>query len=205
MKSPVSSAMDYSDEIGELFGKLSTDDELLKLSRGLQAEYITALKDEHCMLPSYNYLLPSGNENGIYVALDVGGSTFRIAVIELFGKGAVPSEEAWNIMKIQSFKIDESVKELKGVAFFDWLAEKIERVLVGTEGLEERCPMSGEGGPMRMGLSWSFPIEHTSLRSGKIQGMGKGFKAMESMLGADLADTVQGACDRRVSLSYTLQ
>ena len=154
------------------------------------------------MLPSYNHLLPSGKEKGIYVALDVGGSTFRVAVLELYGKGAVSSSEAWNIMTLQSFKIDESVKELRGLAFFDWLAERIEGVLETTEGLEERCPISGKRGNMSMGLSWSFPIEHTSLRSGKIQGMGKGFRSMEGLLGADLADVVQGACDRRVCFPY---
>lgn len=197
-RSAQSQTLQYAEEIEALFGKLASDDELLKLSRGLQAEYITALlHNEHCMLPSYNHLLPTGYEKGIYVALDVGGSTFRVAVIELFGRGAVPSVEAWKIMNKQKFKIDEQIKQKKGEEFFDWLAEKIEGALVGTEGLEQRCPLNGERGTMKMGLSWSFPIEHTSLRSGKIHGMGKGFKAMEGMLGMDLADTVQAACDRR--------
>ena len=189
----------FATEIERVFGILEQDEELMKLSRGLQAQYLEALAgNEACMLPSYNHLLPSGREKGIYFALDVGGSTFRVAVLELYGKGAVSSNEAWNIITLQSFKIDDSVKELRGLAFFDWLAERLEGVLETTEGLEERCPISGERGNMNMGLSWSFPIEHTSLRSGRIQGMGKGFKSMEGLLGADLADVVQGACDRRV-------
>lgn len=195
----VSSPMlEFATKIEKLFGILEHD--VVELSRRLQAQYIEALKgNEACMLPSYNHLLPSGKEKGIYVALDVGGSTFRVAVLELYGKGAVSSSEAWNIMTLQSFKIDDSVKELRGLAFFDWLAERLEGVLETTEGLEKRCPISGKRGNMNMGLSWSFPIEHTSLRSGRIQGMGKGFKSMEGLLGADLADVVQEACDRRVS------
>lgn len=199
--------LEYASEIEKLFGTLGDNNELVKLNKGLRKQYLAALAgNEACMLPSYNHLLPSGNEKGIYVALDVGGSTFRVAVLELYGKGAVSSSQAWNIMTLQSFKIDDSVKELRGLAFFDWLAEKLEGVLESTEGLEERCPLSGRRGNMNMGLSWSFPIEHTSLRSGKIQGMGKGFRSMEGLLGADLADVVQGACDRRVCiLPYILK
>ncbi len=188
----------YAEEIERLFGILNKDEELSKLSEGLQTQYLDALQNnEACMLPSYSHLLPSGREKGIYVALDVGGSTFRVAVLELFGLGAAPSNEAWNIMKLQSFPITPALKELMGEMFFDWLAERIEEVLAKTEGLEKRCPRTGEGGNMRVGLSWSFPIEHTNLRSGKIQGMGKGFKAAEGLLGADLADVLQAACDRR--------
>ena len=168
-----SPALGFAREIQKVFGILEQDEELVKLSKGLQAQYLEALAgNDACMLPSYNHLLPSGRETGIYVALDVGGSTFRVAVLELYGKGAVSSSEAWNIMTLQCFKIDNSVKELRGLAFFDWLAERLEGVLETTEGLEQRCPISGRRGNMNMGLSWSFPIEHTSLRSGRIQGMG---------------------------------
>lgn len=199
---PSSRLLEYASEIETLFGKLEKGDELVKLSKGLQNQYLEALAgNEACMLPSYNHLLPSGKESGIYVALDVGGSTFRVAVLELHGRGAVSSSEAWTIMTLQSFPITESIKQLRGLAFFDWLAERLEGVLESTEGLEERCPISGKRGNMNMGLSWSFPIEHTSLRSGRIQGMGKGFRSMEGLLGAELADVVQGACDRRVCYS----
>lgn len=144
-------------------------------------------------------MLPSGAETGRYVALDVGGSTFRVAVLELFGRG---NEGEESVMRgSRTFRIDDVVKQRVGVAFFEWLAERIEEtlreVLGETKEDEERPKMD-------MGLSWSFPIEHTSLRSGKIQGMGKGFRAMEGLLGADLADVLQGACDRRVCLSPVL-
>lgn len=148
------------------------------------------------MLPSYSHVLPSGAETGRYVALDVGGSTFRVAVLELFGRGSEAEESV--VRGSRTFPINDVVKQRVGVAFFEWLAERIEEtlqaVLGETKEGEERAKMD-------MGLSWSFPIEHTSLRSGRIHGMGKGFRAMEGLLGADLADVLQGACDRRVCLS----
>ncbi|KFY54430.1 hypothetical protein V496_07259, partial [Pseudogymnoascus sp. VKM F-4515 (FW-2607)] len=192
----------YAAEIESLFAALDAPG-LRRLVDGLQAQYALALRENPaCMLPSYSHVLPSGAETGRYVALDVGGSTFRVAVLELFGRG---NEGEESVMRgSRTFRIDDVVKQRVGVAFFEWLAERIEEtlreVLGETKEDEERPKMD-------MGLSWSFPIEHTSLRSGKIQGMGKGFRAMEGLLGADLADVLQGACDRRhlpVTLTATV-
>ncbi|KFY24948.1 hypothetical protein V493_04928 [Pseudogymnoascus sp. VKM F-4281 (FW-2241)] len=192
----------YAAEIESLFAALDAPG-LRRLADGLQAQYALALRENPaCMLPSYSHVLPSGTETGRYVALDVGGSTFRVAVLELFGRGLDGEESVFR--GARTFRIDDVVKQLVGVAFFEWLAERIEETL--SEVLGET--KEGEGLPrMDMGLSWSFPIEHTSLRSGKIQGMGKGFRAMEGLLGADLADVLQGACDRRhlpVTLTATV-
>ncbi|KFY40358.1 hypothetical protein V495_05472 [Pseudogymnoascus sp. VKM F-4514 (FW-929)] len=192
----------YAAEIESLFAALDAPG-LRRLADGLQAEYVVALRENPaCMLPSYSHVLPSGAETGRYVALDVGGSTFRVAVLELFGRDSEGGESI--VRGSRTFRIDDVVKQRIGVAFFEWLAERIEEtlgeVLGDLKDGEEREKMD-------MGLSWSFPIEHTSLRSGKIQGMGKGFRAMEGLLGADLADVLQGACDRRhlpVTLTATV-
>lgn len=198
-------ALAYAAEIEGLFGTILECDALHELARGLRAQYTVALRDNMaCMLPSYNHVLPSGREKGIFIALDVGGSTFRVAVLDLFGKGAVAASEASQMRGLKAYKIDDSVKQLAGLEFFEWLAERIEETLKQVEGLD--MGLYDKDGDMRtidMGLSWSFPIEHTSLRSGRIQGMGKGFRTMDGLLGADLADVLQGACDRRVCSSLS--
>jgi len=193
-----SSALAYAAEIEQLFGTIFEHDALLELARGLRRQYLEALGDNPaCMLPSYNHVLPTGEEEGMYVALDVGGSTFRVAVVELHGRGHVGGGSNGSEFKaLKTYKIDDSVKQLAGEKFFEWLAERIEETLKGVQGLKIR--ENAQNDRVNMGLSWSFPIEHTSLRSGRIQAMGKGFRAMEGLLGADLADVLQGACDRRV-------
>jgi hexokinase len=40
-------------------------------------------------------------------------------------------------------------------------------------------------------------LRQTSLRSGLLQGMGKGFRAAQGLLGQDLGDLIQDACSRR--------
>jgi hexokinase len=109
------------------------------------------LMNPECMLPSYNYQLPNGYERGQYLALDVGGSTLRVALVELQSRAARSSER--NIIRMQSFKIDPTVKALVGNAFFDWM---VTRVLETVDGEGQN---RDSGSPLLMGLAWSFPIE----------------------------------------------
>jgi len=140
-------------DVGRDFGELLQRERLVEFSRGMKEQFEESLLDNQLnMLPSYNHQLPTGDESGTYLALDVGGSTFRVALIELSGR---EKGQECNILKSKSTKIDASVKQLKGVLFFDWMAEKIKETLSGqTEGHE----MSDA--PLSMGMAWSFPIQY---------------------------------------------
>jgi len=105
-----------------------------------------------CMLPSYNHQLPSGYESGQFLALDVGGSTLRVALVDLKSRGVQDAESL--IVRMESFKIDGEVKGLRGVAFFDWMAERIYDTIA--KGDTEHHTIEK---PLLMGLAWSFPIE----------------------------------------------
>lgn len=142
----------FSENVEQLLREVLEPETLLQLSLGLQRQFQKALQsDASCMLPSYNHQLPHGNERGTYLALDVGGSTFRVALVELLG-----SEEGGAGIKLdalKSYKINDKIKQLKGVAFFNWMAEKIEETISGhTHGTRDDV--------LSMGLAWSFPIEY---------------------------------------------
>jgi hexokinase len=139
------------------------------------------------MLPSYNHALPAGTEKGTFLALDVGGSTFRVALIELNGR-----DDAMRIVKVASSQIDNMVKLLEGTQFFDWMAQRID------EMLREVDTDYGRGDvPLAMGLSWSFPIEQTSVNSGLVIHMGKGFMCSNGTLGQELGDLIIRSCRKR--------
>lgn len=125
---------------------------LLDMSAAMQAQYKQRLlqADAPCMLPSYNHTLPTGREQGSYLALDVGGSTFRVALVDLRGND---ERESMVIVKMATYPIGSSVKGLKGRAFFDWMAEKIEQTL---EDPVVRAHCGAE--VLKMGLAWSFPV-----------------------------------------------
>ena len=74
-------------EIQRLFEAPLDSAKLMHMSTKLQDQFAPKLQaSDICMLPSYNDKLPTGNEKGTYLALDVGGSTFRVALVELNGK-----------------------------------------------------------------------------------------------------------------------
>ena len=129
------------------------NDGLRELSSELKRQFRQGLlSNPACMLPSYNHQLPSGRECGQFLALDVGGSTLRVALVELRGRGA--HGDASRIVRMNSFKIDSDIKALRGVDFFDWMAERIHQTVAnGSE--QGRSPES----PLLVGMAWSFPIE----------------------------------------------
>ncbi|KAI9741564.1 MAG: hypothetical protein M1818_004370 [Claussenomyces sp. TS43310] len=178
---------EFALEIERLLGEACDPAALIKLSEGLRRQLKDALvADPACMLPLFNYQLPSGKEKGTFLALDVGGSTFRVSLVEL--RSLDENGAGMRIVSQSSYKITNAIKQLEGVAFFDWMAIRIKEALVGQT--------TGSQTVLSMGLSWSFPIEQTSLRSGLIQGMGKGFLAAQGLLGHDLGDVIQQACER---------
>lgn len=164
---------------------------LLQMSTRLQEEFLVKLQASTIsMLPSFQHTLPTGSEKGDILALDVGGSTFRAALIRLSGKGN--GSDGLQVRRMRSFVIDEKIRQLEGRAFFDWIATKI------GEMLSEYNHMNGTtNARLQMGLTWSFPIEQTSPRSGRLLKMGKGFTAGLGTEGEDLGGLVMDACRAR--------
>jgi hexokinase len=88
--------------------------------------------------------------------------------------------------------IDKKIRDLKGRLFFDWMAERI------GEMLAEYNHMHGTSDArLRMGLAWSFPVEQTSPRTGKLLAMGKGFCATHGVEGEDLSELIMTSCRAR--------
>lgn len=175
-------------EVAELFTAPINPQRMSRMSGRLQRRYLEKLQaSTECMLPSFNYALPEGQEAGTYLAMDVGGSTLRVALVELAGKSQ--GVDALKIIQMSVSSINNVVRRMSGTAFFDWMAERIADMLAG-------CPSNNGRGEVALpvGLSWSFPVEQTSPRSGKIHSMGKGFCCAEATTGQDLGELIVAAC-----------
>lgn len=142
-------------EVQQLFGQQLRVEPLLAISKKLQAEFAERLQSSpQCMLPSHNYTLPNGKEHGTYLALEVGGSTLRVALVDLSGRNK--SRRSLRIRRIVSSTIDNEVRNLRGVAFFDWMAGKIGEMLSADRESPDYMQLKE---PLPMGIAWSFPIE----------------------------------------------
>jgi hexokinase len=151
---PHRTIQDFLKEAEELLLTPTSNDALLALSAGLKAQFLARLEDSMaCMLPEYSHQLPSGRECGQYLALDVGGSTLRVAVVEL-GDSSAAGEKS-KIVSMSSYKIDQTVKALEGMAFFDWMSERI----LDTISKNPKNESHSATNPLPMALAWSFPVE----------------------------------------------
>ncbi|GAB7363438.1 hypothetical protein MBLNU230_g3712t1 [Neophaeotheca triangularis] len=186
---------DFAAEVRELFERPLHRQSLLAISKEIRAEYAAKLQcpSSISMLPSYQHTLPTGREQGDFLALDVGGSTFRIALIRLQGweEGGGGGGGSAQIMRIRAFAIDKDVRNLKGGEFFDWMAHRIGDIIA------EYGSVKGKEETLAMGMAWSFPLEQTSQRSGKILPMGKGFRATDGVEGEDLGELIMESCKRQ--------
>lgn len=137
-----------------LLGSVNGDG-LQRLSEGLKKQFIERLQsDVECMLPSYSHQLPTGDESGQFLALDVGGSTLRVALVELSGRDE-QGKQSSKILSMRNFFIGKDVKDLAGTLFFDWMASRIIETLSADELQKAHNPDE----PLPMALAWSFPIE----------------------------------------------
>ncbi|KAK4966964.1 N-acetylglucosamine kinase 1, partial [Elasticomyces elasticus] len=178
-------------EVRRLFEAPLRADKLFAMSAGLQEQYHQKLQSSNiCMLPSYNHVLPTGCEQGTYLALDVGGSTLRIALVDLEGKES--RHNGMHIRRISTCVIGDRVRSLRGHAFFDWMADRIKEMLA-----QEHYEAGMEDAALPMGVAWSFPVEQTSPRSGVLLAMGKGFSATHGVQGQDLGDLIMRACKHK--------
>lgn len=182
---------DLADEIRQSFSLPLNVQKMVVMSNEMQAQYREKLeRSENTMLPSHNHALPTGQEEGTYLAIDVGGSTFKVALVELRGRSQ--GKDCLKIVRAHCAVIDNSVRCLPGLQFFDWIAARIEETIAESSdtqfNAEKPCPL---------GVSWSFPIEQTSSKGGKVLSMGKGFQCSKHTVGQDLGGLIVAACQRR--------
>ena len=148
------SMAELQEEVQRALGSQLRPEDLLSLSKKLQIEFKEHLiASPQCMLPSHNYVLPTGKEHGTYLALEVGGSTLRVALVDLDGLGG---PESLGIRSIESFPIPVDVRRQGELEFFDWIAARIRDMLAADEMAQNHKPNPE---PLHMGIAWAFPIE----------------------------------------------
>lgn len=133
-----------------------------EMARGL-AGRSSSLK----MIPTY-VDRPTGKEKGTFLALDLGGTNFRILMLKLDGRGGA------KVIKAEKFVLDKKVITGPGKAFFDFIASCIGSFLG-----------SNTGGHLDMGFTFSFAVEQTGVASGTLSHWTKGFSAA-GVLGKDV-------------------
>lgn len=171
------------EECQELILKDEQIQELMKriideIERGLSAKTHNDA-DVKCFI-TYVQDLPNGNERGKFLALDLGGTNFRVLIIHLNGE---------NEFKMQSkiYAVPQSIMLGPGNQLFDHIAECLANFMKEHNVYSERLPL---------GFTFSFPLQQLGLTKGLLSTWTKGF-ACEGVVGEDVVQLLKDAIARR--------
>lgn len=131
------------------------------------------------MFPTYVQSLPDGTERGDFFALDLGGSNFRVLLVQLL-EGEVKMES-------KTYAIAKEIMVGTGDQLFDYIADCLNEFKT-EQGLGNKS--------LPLGFTFSFPCKQLSLKSGILVTWTKGFTA-EGVEGKNVVDLLMEACKRR--------
>ncbi|KAL0905567.1 hypothetical protein M5K25_023998 [Dendrobium thyrsiflorum] len=176
---------DFEEKCATPIGKLRqvADAMMVEMHAGLASEGGSKLK----MLISYVDSLPKGDEKGLFYALDLGGTNFRVIRVQLGGKEqGVINQEAEEVSIPPHLMVGSSYE------LFDFIASEVAR-FVTSESEEYQLPA---GRQRELGFTFSFPVRQTSLASGTLIKWTKGF-SIEETVGEDVVSELTKAIERQ--------
>ncbi|KMT03209.1 hypothetical protein BVRB_8g197580 [Beta vulgaris subsp. vulgaris] len=155
----------------------------VEMHAGLASEGGSKLK----MLISYVDNLPTGDEHGLFYALDLGGTNFRVLRVKLGGKEKGVVQQEFDEVSIPPELMVGTSEEL-----FDYIAAALAK-FVATEG-EGLHPEPNR--QRELGFTFSFPVKQTSIASGTLIRWTKGF-SIEDTVGEDVVAELTKAMKRK--------
>ena len=133
------------------------------------------------MISSHINILPTGDESGVFFAVDLGGTNLRVLRVALASGKATIKEH------LEAIPARVISKDATGPELFDFIAKACSK-LTGDLSLDSP--------PMPLGFTFSFPCAQKSIKSGTLIEWTKGFET-QGCVGEDPAELLQAALDRQ--------
>ncbi|KAM9585418.1 hexokinase-2 isoform 2-T2 [Trichechus inunguis] len=134
------------------------------------------------MLPTFVRSTPDGTEDGEFLALDLGGTNFRVLWVRVTDNGLQKVE-----MKNQIYAIPEDMMRGSGTQLFDHIAECLANFMDQLQIKDKKLPL---------GFTFSFPCHQTKLDESYLVSWTKGFKC-SGVEGRDVVALIRKAIQRR--------
>ncbi|XP_077080097.1 hexokinase-4 [Siphateles boraxobius] len=153
-----------------------------EMERGLRVE--THDEASVKMLPTYVRSTPEGSEVGDFLALDLGGTNFRVMLVKV----GEDEERVWKVeTNNHMYSIPEDAMTGTAEMLFDYIAECISDFLDIHNLKHKKLPL---------GFTFSFPVRHEDLDKGILLNWTKGFKASGAE-GNNIVGLLKDAIKRR--------
>ncbi|XP_036291714.1 hexokinase-2 isoform X4 [Pipistrellus kuhlii] len=134
------------------------------------------------MLPTFVRSTPDGTEHGEFLALDLGGTNFRVLRVRVTDNGLQKVE-----MENQIYAIPEDIMRGSGTQLFDHIAECLANFMDKLQIKDKKLPL---------GFTFSFPCRQTKLDESFLVSWTKGFKS-SGVEGKDVVTLIRKAIQRR--------
>lgn len=146
---------------------------------GLRANDVKSLP----MIPTFVTDVPNGKEKGTFLAVDLGGTNFRVCSVNLLGNSDFTiTQEKWAVPR--------TIMRGSSADFYKFMADHIGKFL--TKHHSDKL----EGPKIKMGFTFSFPVVQTSLNRGKLLRWTKGFNIPDAV-GTDICECLQKELDKQ--------
>ncbi|MCJ1319552.1 glucokinase [Xylographa vitiligo] len=151
-------------------------------------------------IPTYVTAVPNGTEKGLYMAVDLGGTNFRVCSIHLNGDTTFSLTQS-KVAIPRELMVAKTAEEL-----FSFLARQIQIFLKTHHeehyeaGVRRRQTMSATEGykdeeNFYLGFTFSFPVHQVGINSGKLIRWTKGFDIQDAV-GKDVCALLQEEIDK---------
>ncbi|KAF7195583.1 Glucokinase [Pseudocercospora fuligena] len=148
-------------------------------------------------IPTYVTAVPNGTEKGLYMAVDLGGTNFRVCSIQLHGNSTFSLTQS-KVAIPKDLMVAKTSHEL-----FSFLAKQIELFLKTHHGDHYSSHKERRGSSFRgyreeeifsLGFTFSFPVQQVGINKGTLIRWTKGFDIQETV-GQDVCALLQKEID----------
>lgn len=179
-----------------------TDDQVRAAVKHFLAQMEEGLQQDGkslSQIPTYVTGVPDGTEKGLYLAVDLGGTNFRVCSVKLNG------DTTFNIVQ-SKVAIPKPIMEAKTASeLFAFLAKQIENFLREHHGehyqsnVRRRQTVSTPEGYrdeeiFKLGMTFSFPVKQIGINKGTLIRWTKGFN-IQDVVGKDVCELLQREID----------
>ncbi|XP_070758432.1 hexokinase HKDC1 isoform X1 [Enoplosus armatus] len=168
----------HDDQLRDISARFQAD---MKKGLSLESNAAAAVK----MLPTHVRSTPDGSEKGQFLALDLGGSRFKVLQVKVregmgIRRGGVEMEE-------KTYPIHKELLIGRGTELFDHVSESLKDFLHEKNiSLEKKHPLA---------FTFSFPCEQSTLDQGLLLNWSKNYRA-RGLQGKNVAQALREAIDR---------
>ena len=151
-------------------------------------------------IPTYVTAVPNGTEKGLYMAVDLGGTNFRVCSIDLHGNSTFSLTQS-KVAIPKELMVAKTSAEL-----FGFLAKQIESFLKTHHGEHYHCHMERRHRKntyvsqdedveiFSLGFTFSFPVQQSGINKGNLIRWTKGFDIKDTV-GKDVCALLQKEID----------